>query len=564
MSRRKYVAGVVRVTFVLAVLALCAGRPASAQSNTVSQTTCGGATGVGNCLTTGFLQDLTVNCQAAFPANQVSTALAQITDRNGPNRITLSGAGCGGVSIVGFNRLTIVGDGSPVGGFWNIVNSQNVSLRSIDFDFSVQSGFVTLQDSQVTFDGVTVTNARSGNNPSEFAVGLAGSTLGFTGAPSLITSNPCVGISVGVGSLANVANVTISNNGLAQGCGGQRQGIRVKNGGSVNLANHIVLNGVFTDRPVDISGNGKQGISLEGGTLSSDAEPGNAVIRVHDNVDVGLEIGGAAADLDGHLQFDNNGTGVGDALFPGPVQIAVALGGSLSIGGGVSVQGGLGAAFNASLFIDGRGGTTISGGAILKHGSAGFMAGPTIDTLTCDGTSWMFDFGVPATIGTNTCPTSGPAGVTGPAGPQGPQGVPGPLGPTGPQGPQGTQGQQGIQGPPGPTGSQGPQGAPGPQGPQGPQGIPGGVSGYQMVNANTGLVNAAKGGKLLIDANCPAGKVALGGGGGASFNNVDILTNFLLQNGSGQAIGWRVEAFNNGTKSVQTAIFAQVICAIPQ
>ena len=95
MGRRSYVAGVARVTFVLAVLALCAVRPASAQSNTVSQTTCGGATGVGNCLTTGFLQDLTVNCQAGFPANQVSTALAQITDRNGPNRITLSGAGCG-------------------------------------------------------------------------------------------------------------------------------------------------------------------------------------------------------------------------------------------------------------------------------------------------------------------------------------------------------------------------------------------------------------------------------------------------------------------------------------
>ena len=85
-----------------------------------------------------------------------------------------------------------------------------------------------------------------------------------------------------------------------------------------------------------------------------------------------------------------------------------------------------------------------------------------------------------------------------------------------------------------------------------------------MVNASTGLVTVAKGAKVLIDANCPAGKVALGGGGGASFNNVDILTNFLLQNGSGQAIGWRVEAFNNGTKAQQTAIFAQVICAIAQ
>src|SRR5262245_25472476 len=103
--------------FVVAVAFIA--QPAAAQ-NTINQTACGGVTGVGTCLTSGFLQDLTVSCGAGFPANQVSTVLAQITDRNGPNRITLSGSGCGGVGIVGFNRLTIVGDGSPVGGFWSI------------------------------------------------------------------------------------------------------------------------------------------------------------------------------------------------------------------------------------------------------------------------------------------------------------------------------------------------------------------------------------------------------------------------------------------------------------
>ena len=75
--------------------------PAAAQ-NTVSQTTCGGVSGVDSCLTNGFLQDLTVNCANAH-GTEVSTALAQITDRNGPNRITLSGGNCGGFSIVGFN-----------------------------------------------------------------------------------------------------------------------------------------------------------------------------------------------------------------------------------------------------------------------------------------------------------------------------------------------------------------------------------------------------------------------------------------------------------------------------
>ena len=65
-----------------AALPLVVARPAAAQ-NTVDQTTCGGVSGVGSCLTNGFLQDLTVNCQAGGAESQVSTALAQITDRNG-------------------------------------------------------------------------------------------------------------------------------------------------------------------------------------------------------------------------------------------------------------------------------------------------------------------------------------------------------------------------------------------------------------------------------------------------------------------------------------------------
>src|SRR5262245_20768164 len=66
--------------FVVAVRFVA--QPAAAQ-NTVNQTACGGVTGVGTCLTSGFLQDLTVSCGAGFPANQIDTALAKIKDRNG-------------------------------------------------------------------------------------------------------------------------------------------------------------------------------------------------------------------------------------------------------------------------------------------------------------------------------------------------------------------------------------------------------------------------------------------------------------------------------------------------
>ena len=178
--------GVAAWTAAALLMVAYTAAPAAAQ-NTINQTTCGGVSGVGSCLTNGFLQDLTVTCNGQGP--EFSAALARITDRNGPNRITLSG-NCGGIGIVGFNRLTIVGDGSPVGGFWWIANSRDVSLKSINFDFNVQSGNVVIQGSGVTFDGVTVTNARGGNLPSEFGVSLDGSILDFGGAPSLITNNP--------------------------------------------------------------------------------------------------------------------------------------------------------------------------------------------------------------------------------------------------------------------------------------------------------------------------------------------------------------------------------------
>jgi hypothetical protein len=499
-----------------AALVLVVAHPAAAQ-NTVNQTTCGGVSGVGSCLTNGFLQDLTVNCGAGFPANQVSTVLAQITDRNGPNRITLSGGNCGGVGIVGFNRLTIVGDGSPMGGFWSFVNSRNILLKSMNFDFSVQFGKVTMQGSQVTFDGVTVKNARdaSGTGP-DFAVDLAESSLGFTGAPSLITNNPCVGIGVGVGSRLNVANVTVSNNGLGQGCGISQSGIRVRDGGSVVLSNQINGIGGLVDAPVDISGNGPDGgLDVAGGSLEGHARTGNAMIRIHDNLGPGVQVLGAStASIGGQFRFDGNNPN-------GQVQLVAGLNASLFIGGGVQVEGGL-AAFNAFVAIGEGGPMTITGGVFLYLSSVGGIDGPnSIDTMTCDGTSYAYNPGNVPTSGPNTCPSDGPSGIVGPAGPPGERG---------------------------------------PQGVQGPPGIPGGVAGLERVTTEVPITlrrNASRG----LSARCPAGKVVIGGAAGTGDPTFAIISSGPGPDATTQ---WSANFWNTASNMQTRAVSVTAICAFAQ
>src|SRR5262249_45542351 len=75
----------VLVGAVLAVI-LFTPQPASAQvTTTINQTSC--ANGSGSCLNAnGFLQDLVVDCAQPGAAGKISTALASIADRNGPNR----------------------------------------------------------------------------------------------------------------------------------------------------------------------------------------------------------------------------------------------------------------------------------------------------------------------------------------------------------------------------------------------------------------------------------------------------------------------------------------------
>lgn len=95
----------------------------------------------------------------------------------------------------------------------------------------------------------------------------------------------------------------------------------------------------------------------------------------------------------------------------------------------------------------------------------------------------------------------GPQGPTGPAGPSGPQGPPGVPGP---QGPQGAQGEQGIQGPAGPAG---------------------GLAGYQIVTEYDEFesVILLNNGEHTVAAQCPVGKVVIGGGAQALYEANPII-----------------------------------------
>lgn len=121
---------------------------------------------------------------------------------------------------------------------------------------------------------------------------------------------------------------------------------------------------------------------------------------------------------------------------------------------------------------------------------------------------------------------NGADGIDGATGPQGPQGEAGPMGPAGPQGTQGAPGPQGMPGQPGPVGATGPQG-------------PSGMAGLEWVKVTRSY------GPLeyftFLDANCPAGKIALSGGYSKD-RDVEINQSMPILNDAGAATGWRVFA----------------------
>jgi hypothetical protein len=145
-------------------------------------------------------------------------------------------------------------------------------------------------------------------------------------------------------------------------------------------------------------------------------------------------------------------------------------------------------------------------------------------------------------------------------------------GPPGPAGLQGPRGETGAKGATGATGAKGATGATGAQGPAGPAGQAGptGISGYQVVkqSGNDDVSDAAD---IVVHANCPAGKVPLGGGGFASI--VDGNSNFIQYAQLNSSVptafddGWEVtlsgaddQGFDDGTH-VQWTVYA--ICATP-
>jgi hypothetical protein len=374
----------------LAVLAVFSTGTASAQT-TINQTTCFNSGG----LCPNPRQNLTVDCSTG---GNINNTLAQITDRNGPNTINVSGTCPGQVSVVGFNRLTIQGS-ATIANRVNITNSRTITLKGLTLSGTpaVPVAGLVLNGSDVLLDGVTVQNFSSANGINVDNQ----SVLGFAGVASLITGNALSGIEVGSGSRVNVANVTVSNNG-AQAGSFAPSGIFATDGASLVLANQI--NGV--DAPVDIFGNAGTGIRVKGGTLTMLAQSNpNSLVHIHDNGGIGLEIGGHA-EITGPLKLDGNNPAGGNlgGLFPMPLQ--VLAGEFLEMGNGVEVQGNLAAVLNTVLIIGDSGPMTITGSAMLAYGSTGFVASTnSIGALTCDNTSWAAIVGQP--IQTNTCPGNG-------------------------------------------------------------------------------------------------------------------------------------------------------------
>jgi hypothetical protein len=111
-----------------------------------------------------------------------------------------------------------------------------------------------------------------------------------------------------------------------------------------------------------------------------------------------------------------------------------------------------------------------------------------------------------------------------------------------------------------PAGPQGQQGQQGSQGQQGPQGVPG-LAGREIVSASTATSGANS--KFLLLA-CPAGKVALGGGGqilypAGNWVGSEVALSSSLPNGS----GWLVRATEAGPVAAPGTwqLEGHVVCA---
>ena len=225
----------------LAALVIAVSSNTAWAQTTLNQTTC--VSGPNSCLTNGFLQSINVDCELG---QSIANALASITDRNGPNRILISGSCQQSFAVAGFNRLTFEGaPGATITRGWTFTNSRQIVLKSLMFDFNGFPTRMVLNGAHVILEGTTI---RESGDP-DTAVKLFSDSHLFSSANALnvITENAGNGVDVDGGSLFTAQNITISHNGW--------RGIYARNGATVALANHVFVNGVLVDTPVDISFN---------------------------------------------------------------------------------------------------------------------------------------------------------------------------------------------------------------------------------------------------------------------------------------------------------------------
>lgn len=185
-------------------------------------------------------------------------------------------------------------------------------------------------------------------------------------------------------------------------------------------------------------------------------------------------------------------------------------------------------------------------GAVTIPGLPG--AAPTTSLLCFDSVTGTMGpcaggvAGVGPTGATGPIGPAGPTGATGATGPAGEAGAIGPPGPTGdigPAGPTGPTGDIGPTGPTGPAGLPGEAGETGPAGPIGPTG-PAGMFDPSTITVvqQTGNLDLL-GGLQPRSANCPAGYVAISGGGGGPLG-IGISGSYPVLT-DGVPTGWRID-----------------------
>jgi len=112
-----------------------------------------------------------------------------------------------------------------------------------------------------------------------------------------------------------------------------------------------------------------------------------------------------------------------------------------------------------------------------------------------------------------------------------------------------------LQGPQGPKGDNGDSGPVGPQGLQGERGLPG-VSGYEIVSSTSALTSNPS---QETSAECPAGKVAVGGGAAIFGSVTSIALHWSLPSGDGSR--WDAAAHEVVSTADSWRVAAYAICA---